>query len=200
MNEEIRVEVPVHFGMKPGAPWCVRLDDGRFHVVWPGRMGNLFDCGDDILVSEALAAVLRETCSHCVECRATELVQVATGERFGTVYEICPREEITPELIQKVDATGLHAWRFGRAHLFVSPKVAELIRKEAFADLVFSPGFSAFGGGSSDKYNPERDVTPKFLETVGQWIDASSEVFVVLCYLRAAGMKDYAFIKTREEF
>lgn len=46
----------------------------------------------------------------------------------------------------------------------------------------------------------EGEVTPNFLETVGQWIDANSEVFVVLRYLRAAGMKDYAFIKSRDEF
>src|SRR5439155_2015813 len=51
-----------------------------------------------------------------------------------------------------------------------------------------------------DKYSPKREVTPSFLETVGQWIDSSSEVFVVLRYLRATGAKDYAFIKTREEF
>jgi hypothetical protein len=51
-----------------------------------------------------------------------------------------------------------------------------------------------------DRYSPERDVTPKFLATVGGWIDSSAEVFVVLRYLRAAGMKDYAFIKTRDEF
>jgi hypothetical protein len=197
-NEGSRSDIPVHVGVEPGAAWCVRLDDGRFHVVRAGRMGNLFDGGGDILASEALAGVLRETCSHCVEFRRTELVQVATGERFGTFYEICPREEVTPDLIGKVDATGLHAWRFGRAHLFVSPKVAEGIQKEAFADLVFSPGFSAFGGGSSNKYNPERDVTPNFLETVGRWIDASSEVFVVLRYLY--GMRDYALIKSREEF
>src|SRR5919109_648780 len=51
-----------------------------------------------------------------------------------------------------------------------------------------------------DNCSPEREVTPKFLETVGQWIDSSSEIFVVLRYLRAAGAKDFAFIKTRAEF
>ena len=51
-------------------------------------------------------------------------------------------------------------------------------------------------------YNPERDVTPAFLETVGQWIDASAspEIFVVLRYLRAGGAKDYAFIRSRVDF
>jgi hypothetical protein len=51
-------------------------------------------------------------------------------------------------------------------------------------------------------YKPERDVTPAFLETVGQWIEASpdSEVFVVLRYLRAAGAKDYSFIRSRADF
>jgi hypothetical protein len=53
---------------------------------------------------------------------------------------------------------------------------------------------------AGDRYSPEREVTPKFLETVGQWVDSSSELFVVLRHLRAAGAKDYAFIKTRAEF
>lgn len=53
---------------------------------------------------------------------------------------------------------------------------------------------------TGDKYSAEREVTPRFLETVGQWTDSSSEVFVVLRYLRAAGAKDYAFVKTRAEF
>ena len=53
---------------------------------------------------------------------------------------------------------------------------------------------------AGDKYSPEREVTAKFLETVGGWLDSTSEVFVVLRYLRAAGAKDYAFIKTRGEF
>jgi len=53
---------------------------------------------------------------------------------------------------------------------------------------------------SGDKYSPERDVTPAFLDAVGRWIDLSAEVFVVLRYLRAAGAKDYAFVKTRAEF
>jgi len=53
---------------------------------------------------------------------------------------------------------------------------------------------------SGDTYNPEREVTAKFLETVGVWLDSRTEVFVVLRYLRAAGAKDYAFIKTRSEF
>jgi hypothetical protein len=62
---------------------------------------------------------------------------------------------------------------------------------------------SALCGGMNpigDKYSPEREVTPRFLETVAGWLDSRSEIFVVLRYLRAAGAKDYAFIKTRDEF
>lgn len=52
---------------------------------------------------------------------------------------------------------------------------------------------------TGDKYSPERDVTTKFLETVGRWVDSSSEAFVVLRYL-GSGVKDYAFVKTHSEF
>ena len=51
----------------------------------------------------------------------------------------------------------------------------------------------------TDRYDPERDITPRFLETVTAWIEASSELFVVLRYLRAAGAKDYAFIHSSLE-
>ena len=51
-------------------------------------------------------------------------------------------------------------------------------------------------------YDPARDITPAFLETVARWIAESptAEVFVVLRYLRAAGAKDYAFIRSPGEF
>jgi hypothetical protein len=51
-----------------------------------------------------------------------------------------------------------------------------------------------------DSYRPERDVSPKFLDTVSQWIEAAGEVFVMLRYLRAGGAKGYAFIHSPNEF
>lgn len=52
----------------------------------------------------------------------------------------------------------------------------------------------------SDKYDPERDITPRFLQAVTTWLAASDELFVVLRYLRAAGARDYAFIHNEAEF
>lgn len=52
----------------------------------------------------------------------------------------------------------------------------------------------------SDKYDPERDITPRFVETISGWLATSLELFVVLRYLRAAGAKDYAFIHNQDEF
>ena len=51
----------------------------------------------------------------------------------------------------------------------------------------------------SEKYNPKRDVTLRYLETVSRWIDASSEVFIVLRYL-GSGAKDYAFVCSVNDF
>lgn len=51
-----------------------------------------------------------------------------------------------------------------------------------------------------DSYNPDRDITPEYLATVNRWIELTGEVFVVLRYLRMAGAKDYAFVKTVEDF
>jgi hypothetical protein len=48
-------------------------------------------------------------------------------------------------------------------------------------------------------HNPEREVTERFLSTVGGWIAASGEVFVVVRYLMAAGTKDYAFCRSLSE-
>jgi hypothetical protein len=52
----------------------------------------------------------------------------------------------------------------------------------------------------ADKYNPNRDITPKFIATVNSWIEASGEVVVILRYLRAAGAKDYALIDSPDRF
>ena len=48
-------------------------------------------------------------------------------------------------------------------------------------------------------YNPDREVTERFLSTVGGWIAASGEVFVVVRYLKSAGAKDYAFCRSLSE-
>jgi hypothetical protein len=51
-----------------------------------------------------------------------------------------------------------------------------------------------------DRYDPRREVTSAFIQRVAAWIALSGEVLVVLRYLRAAGRKDYALCRTREEF
>jgi hypothetical protein len=51
-----------------------------------------------------------------------------------------------------------------------------------------------------DQYNPARDVTPAFLERVAAWISEAREVLVIVRYLRAAGAKDFALCRTRQEF
>lgn len=53
---------------------------------------------------------------------------------------------------------------------------------------------------TTDRYNPERDITSHFLETVKGWLTTSTELFIVLRYLRAAGAKDYLFIHNEAEF
>jgi hypothetical protein len=51
-----------------------------------------------------------------------------------------------------------------------------------------------------DRYNPDRDVTAKFLDTVNGWIGQAGEVLVVVRYLRAGGAKDFTLCRSREEF
>lgn len=58
---------------------------------------------------------------------------------------------------------------------------------------------SAKSAMSLDSYNPERDVSPRFVETVLKWIESSKEVFFVLRYLRGGGAKDYGFVTNRDE-
>jgi hypothetical protein len=49
-------------------------------------------------------------------------------------------------------------------------------------------------------YNPERDISSRYLKAVRQWIESAGEVFVVLRYLCAGGMKEYAIIRSYAEF
>src|SRR5690606_34701033 len=53
---------------------------------------------------------------------------------------------------------------------------------------------------TTDRYDPDRDITPKFLETVNSWIEASGEVLVILRYLRAAGARDFGLIDSADRF
>jgi hypothetical protein len=114
--------------------------------MWAGLLGNLFYGSRYILASEALADLLRSTCASGIDLRSTELVQATNRDTFGIYYEIMPHTEITPENVKRVPATGLHAWHFHQTHLFVSPGLARVIRKQGFEDLSFSPGFSHFAG------------------------------------------------------
>ena len=125
---------------------CVRLQDGRFHLVRPGPLCHLFHGSEYILASEALADVLRETCADCLDLRRTEVIQVVTGEIFGIYYEVSPHDEFTPADVGRVHASGFHAWHFHRTDLFVSPKVAETISQRGFDDISFSQEFSRFAG------------------------------------------------------
>jgi len=109
----------------------------------------MFHGGDHIIVSEPFAAVLREACVHCMDLRGTELVQVATGETFGSYFEVLAHDEFTPEDVGTVHASGLHAWHFRREHLFVSPDLAERIRQRGLDGISFSPGFSRFAGAAA---------------------------------------------------
>jgi hypothetical protein len=52
----------------------------------------------------------------------------------------------------------------------------------------------------ADTYSPERDISDRFLQIVATWIRESGEVLVILRYLRAAGAKDYGFVRTEDEF
>lgn len=51
-----------------------------------------------------------------------------------------------------------------------------------------------------EKYNPERDLPPRFVQVVTAWLAAADKLFVLLRYLRSAGAKDYAFIHNETEF
>ena len=143
----MKSDVPQHVTMREGLLRCVRLSDGRFHLVRGGQLVDLFSGGNHILVSETLASVLRTVCAHCIEFRPTELVQIAEGEKLGNYYELLPHHEFTPD-DRDVDASDFHAWHFRQGNLFVSPKVAEILQERGFQDLSFSPGFTEFAGSS----------------------------------------------------
>lgn len=123
----------------------MRLSDGRFHLFADGPMAQMF-YGGHIIVSETFAAVLRDTCAHCLDLRRTELLQIATGKTLAVYYEVLPQDEITPGEVGAVRSSKFHAWHFKREHLFVSPAVAEQIRERGVGGISFSPGFSRFAG------------------------------------------------------
>jgi len=146
MIQILQPNVPHCVEAECGADRCVRLQDGRFHLMWSGLLGNLFYGSRYILASEPLADFLHGACGSCLDLRPTELVQATNRDTFGIYYEIMPHAAITPENVKRVPTSGLHAWHFLQTHLFVSPPLARLLRKQGFPDLTFSPAFSRFAG------------------------------------------------------
>lgn len=147
-NQLRQSDAPLFVESRQGSGRCVRLQDERFHLIRPGPLAQLFYGNGHILVSEAFAAVLRDTCADCMELRRAEIVQVATGESFGYYYEVLPHDELVPAGVGSVKAAGCHVWHFDRSNLFVSPLVVEHIKQRGIGDLLFSPGFSRFAAAA----------------------------------------------------
>jgi hypothetical protein len=119
------------------------LSDGAFRFLRFGQISDLF-CGPDfILASLDFAAELARLevgglSVTSVKLQAGALCQI-------DLVELHLNEEITPENISSVDASGTRAWHFRKSNLFVSSLVAAaLAERPVGSKLDFSPGFSAF--------------------------------------------------------
>ena len=146
---------PFHVWSRESAASCVRLKDGRMHVYRPGSFPDLLDGPEYILASHALADALREACGASMEVAPVEVINVATGEKKSQHYfDILPHEEVTPEAVRTVDATGKRAWHFRKSHLFVTGKVVLELQSAGFTSLQFEPGFRAFCGGVASAGEP----------------------------------------------
>jgi hypothetical protein len=125
---------------------CVRLQDGRFHVFQAGSFSDLMDGPDYILLSPALAESLRRSCGSSLDIVPAQVIDVRTGRSLAQLLEVRPHEELTPETLRTVDATGSRAWHFRKSHLFVTKQVVLELQQARLGSLQFSPGFTEFAG------------------------------------------------------
>jgi hypothetical protein len=135
---------PVHVWSDGLRARCVRLGDGCFHVFQRGDFTDLLDGPDYILAVPRLAAALRTLCPSTVEIVPAQVVNIQSGQSLASYEEVRAREEITPGMIETVDAQGDRAWHFKRRHLFVTKHVALLLRRRGFPSRGYSRGFSEF--------------------------------------------------------
>src|SRR4051812_19615807 len=85
---------PFHVTSREPAASCVRLRDGRLHVISGSGFPDLLDGPEYILVSRALADVLRNVCGTSIKVVAVEVINVATGETITQGhFDVIPHDE-----------------------------------------------------------------------------------------------------------
>jgi hypothetical protein len=130
-----------------GSAQCVRQQDGRFHVFQRGTFSELLNGPGYLLASFLVADVLRRECGPSLKIVPADVIDVATERTLANYYELSPGEEVTPETISNIEASGNRAWHFHRSHLFVSKSVAIELQRTVSGHLRLTAGFSDFCGG-----------------------------------------------------
>ncbi|MFI5381676.1 MAG: hypothetical protein ACHRHE_20450 [Tepidisphaerales bacterium] len=110
---------------------AIRLGDGRYRLNLPGT-----SC---ILVSRPLAKVLRRTCGHCAEFLVATVADAHIARTLAKCVEVRPRDEITPDTLPHLVATGAHVWHWEHRCLCVTKQVMVEIQRARIAGLSFRP-------------------------------------------------------------
>jgi hypothetical protein len=145
---EFRSDVPLCVSSRAkGRARCIRLRDGRFYDHVPGNFADLLLTPQNILVSDALATVLKRSCGASADFLPAEVIDLQSKKLLARYVEVRPHDELTPSTVRLVDPSGARAWHFHNAYLFVTSDVARAMGSAGFAEvLTFSPGFAGFVG------------------------------------------------------
>lgn len=149
----------VHAIRERGGGLCERGANGRFVVTREGSFSNINTGRDFILVSKALAKVLQASCGHCAEFLPAEVIDRTTGKVVSKQVEVRPRDEITPQTAELVDASGAHLWHWMHGALFVTKTVMLALQAAGFDLLEFERGFQFFCGEHARKPVSDTNAT-----------------------------------------
>ena len=137
-----QLPLPIHVSLGGfGHAQCVRLRDGRFHVFQPGTFPALLTGPDHILADTNLAGLLQRLCGPALFAMPAEVIHLPTGQNLAEYFELSPQDEVTPDTLRQIDASGIGVWHFAHSHLFVTDQIAVELRAAGYERLRYASGF-----------------------------------------------------------
>jgi hypothetical protein len=117
-------------------------EDGRFSIVKDGKFYSIIWATPGyFLLRSRLTRLLIEYNIPNFIFKSAYIYNPFTGQFWNDYFEVKIEKHIYPSHSPKVDKKGLRIWHYNYSHIFVSPKLKELIQKNGFSDLKFSYGY-----------------------------------------------------------
>lgn len=123
-----------------------QLNDGRFQMIKQGSLALLM-CGYQyVIVEDKFADYLDALDIRSIELRKVIIWNRQTNKEFRNYKQILFDRHFSLNQINDLNIDGIKMMLMDNHHLFVSPKLKQILEKSEFDYLLFSEGLSQFAG------------------------------------------------------